>query len=90
MKKMTSNEIIQAIFEEVERAEKKYPYWPEDAIHAAAVVNQEAGELAEACLAVRYKKGSIEHAAEEAVQTAAMAVRFLLGLDRYHSMKRDG
>ena len=77
---MILNEITQAINQEMERAKEKFPWWPEDQIHAAAIVAEEAGELLQATLQNKYEKGSLENVRKEAIQTAAMAVRFLENL----------
>ena len=49
------------------------------------VVAEEAGELAKAVLQSVYEpsKADLADVAAEAVQTAAMAIRFLLSIDRY-------
>lgn len=71
---------IEAILLELERAENKFPSWPDDLIHAAAIVGEESGELIRAALQYRYEGGVVEEAEKEAVQVGAMAVRFLKGL----------
>lgn len=73
---------------EIIRALGKFPTWPTDPIHAAAIVAEESGELQKAVLEACYepdKKGPMNytHVRAEAVQTAAMAIRFLLGMDSY-------
>jgi hypothetical protein len=77
---MTLNDISKAINEEMEQAEIKFPSWPEDLIHGAAIVVEEAGELIKACLQNRYEKGSLAEVEKEAIQTATMAIRFLENL----------
>lgn len=78
-------EIIEEILTELNRARAKFPTWPDDPIHAAAVLLEESGELMKAC----YQKEPDGHYLQlievrnEAVQTAAMAIRFLVSLDRY-------
>ena len=64
-----------------------WPAWPTDPIHAAAVLAEEAGELVQAANDFTYSNGSLEHMREEAVQVAAMAMRFLDGLDKYERRK---
>lgn len=77
------------IFEEVKdellRAVKKYPTWPTDPLHALAVLGEEYGELNKAMLQYTYEpyKESKKHVREEAIQTAAMAIRLIKSLDRY-------
>ncbi len=77
-------QIIQSIFRELKKAEEKFPKWPTDMIHAAAIVNEESGELAMAALKWTYESGNINEAGKEAVQVAATAIRFLNGLQKDH------
>ena len=79
------SEVLQQIADEVEKASSKFPTWPDDIIHAGNVVAEEAGELAKAILQSVYEphKASIDDVREEAIQTGAMAVRFLMSLHRY-------
>jgi hypothetical protein len=51
---MTKRETMKLINTELKDAIAKYPDWPTDIIHAAAVVNEEAGELIRACLNYHY------------------------------------
>lgn len=78
--KMVPNTIMNAIFMEVERAQKKHPDWPTDMIHAAAIVGEESGELTRAALQWTYEGADIIDAQKEAIQVAATAIRFLIGL----------
>lgn len=70
---------------EVLRATKKFPTWPTDPLHALAVVQEEVGELTKEVVQLTYEphKSSREAVRAEAVQTAAMALRFLMSLDAY-------
>ena len=75
-------DIMQEIDNEIAIAESKFPAWPTDIIHASAIVQEEAGELVKATLEVTYEphktgRGEVE---KEAIQTAAMAIRFLKNL----------
>lgn len=76
---------VDAVLAELARATVKFPTWPTDPLHAVAVVGEEAGELHKAVLQAVYEphKSTPEDVATEAVQTAAMALRFLMSLDRY-------
>jgi len=76
---------IAAVMDELYRAEAKFPQWPSDPIHAAAVLGEEFGELQKAVLQHTYEpeKATLEDVRMEAIQTTAMALRFLLSLDRY-------
>ena len=82
---MKQDEVIQKVVMEVMKAAKKYPTWPTDPIHALAVLGEEYGELNKAVVQMAYEphKASFEQVEEEAVQTAAMAIRFLMSLNDY-------
>lgn len=69
--------IVERILEELERAEKKHQQWPVDVIHAAAIITEESGELMRAALQWNYENGQQEELKKEAIQTAAMCIRFL-------------
>jgi hypothetical protein len=77
--------IIGEIEAEIGKALAKFPTWPTRIIDAGNVVSEEAGELAKACLQVVYEphKESLAGVRQEAIQTAAMCIRFLLSLDQY-------
>jgi len=79
--------VISEVLEEVERATSKFPTWPTDPLHAAGVLQEEAGELMKAVLQGTYEPHKLSSAYDEvrkeAVQTAAMAIRFLMSMDRY-------
>lgn len=70
---------------ELEKALKKYPLWPTDPLHALAVLGEEFGELTKDTLQLCYEphKTTKENLKAEAVQTAAMAIRYLVGLNHY-------
>ena len=70
-------EIFSQVAAEVLRAEELWPEWPTDAIHAAAIVAEESGELVQAALQHRYEGKSRKAMRTEAIQTAAMCIRFL-------------
>lgn len=76
---------IEAVLSEVSRATAKFPTWPTDPNHAFAVVGEEYGETLKEVLQLTYEphKSSKESVKKEATQLAAMAVRFLMSLDRY-------
>ena len=63
---------------EYQSACEKHKEWPMDFIHAAAIVAEESGELVQASLQHRYEKGRFFDMHKEAIQTGAMAVRFLV------------
>lgn len=76
---------IEQVFNEVQRATVKFPTWPTDPLHALAVLGEEYGELNKAMLQLTYEphKTSAEEVRKEAIQTAAMALRLVMSLDRY-------
>ena len=82
---MTTQDIVKDILAELQRAEEKHPNWPTDPLHAVAVLGEEFGELTQAVLNVVYDpaKGSVNFVREEAIQTAAMAIRFLINMEKY-------
>ena len=62
-------------------AEVKFPGWPDDVVHASAILIEEAGELTQAALdfhSGRYEE--YDRMMEEAAQVGAMALRFLIDL----------
>ena len=84
---MLIEETTKEVIAELERATKKFPTWPTDPLHALAVLGEEYGELNKAMLQLSYephKEGaSVKHVREEAIQTAAMALRLVMSLDKY-------
>jgi hypothetical protein len=78
-------EVLAPIMAELERATRKFPTWPTDPLHAVAVLGEEYGELDKAVLQAVYEphKSTTEDVRSEAIQTAAMAIRFVASLDHY-------
>lgn len=82
---MNKHEIYNLINEELKRAKRNYPQWPDHVVARAAIVGEEAGELLQAALEIKYepsKKGrtkeqQMECMKKEAVQVAVTAIRFL-------------
>lgn len=74
-----------AIYAELNRAIAKFPTWPADPLHAVAIIGEEFGELTKAILQLVYEphKSSPYDVKSEAIQTAAMAIRFVRNLDKY-------
>ncbi len=76
---------MHVVLHELNRACRKFPTWPTDPLHAMGVVNEEVGELSKAVLQAVYEpeknpEGAVE---KEALQAAAMLLRFLASLDQY-------
>ncbi len=79
-KNFQEDRVIRLILAELRKAEQAHPTWPEDNVHAAAIVGEESGELIRAALQEEYECGSKDEMVKEAIQTGAMAVRFLLNV----------
>lgn len=78
--------ILSQIAAEVDRAMAKFPTWPTDPFHALAVLGEEYGELQKAVLQFCYEKHkgvTLDDIRAEAVQTAAMAIRWISSIERY-------
>ena len=74
------------VMAELARATAKFPTWPTDPLHALAVLGEEFGELTKAMLQFTYephKKVTRQDIREEAIQTAAMALRLAMSLPLY-------
>lgn len=77
--------VLNEVLDELDKATTKFPTWPTDPLHALAVLGEEYGELNKATLQAVYEphKNPAGAVRSEAVQTAAMALRFLASIDRY-------
>ena len=69
---------LMLIAAECDKACLKHPQWPSDPIHAAAIIAEESGELIRAALQNSYENGHEVEMTKEAIQTGAMALRFLI------------
>lgn len=78
-------DVIGGVYDELKRAIAKFPTWPTDPLHALAVLGEEFGELTKDVLQMTYEPGktNAENVRKEAIQTAAMALRFVASLDAY-------
>lgn len=83
--------VVAETLDEVGRATSKFPTWPTDPLHALAVLGEEFGELTKAMLQLTYEphKTSMNEVRNEAIQTAAMALRLAMSLDRYEYTRSD-
>lgn len=62
-------------------AEAKFPGWPDDVVHACAILIEETGELTQAALDFYYRRyREHDRMMKEAAQVGAMALRFLIDL----------
>lgn len=69
---------IKQVMAELAKAKSKFPLWPVDCVHMAAIVAEEAGELVQAALDYYYGRHlDRKNMIKEARHTAAMALRFL-------------
>lgn len=78
--------INQEVIDEVLRAKTKFPEWPTDPFHALGILGEELGELNKDIVQHMYEpnKGVTRAMIRaEAIQTAAMALRFVQSLDHY-------
>lgn len=83
---MNIQSIIDEVTKELTVATEKFPTWPTDPLHAVGVVGEESGELYKAVLQQVYEphKNKPDDVRKEAIQTAAMAIRFIASLDAYN------
>ncbi len=78
---MTRENAIELLLAELDRAQRLHPKWPDDEVHAAAIVAEEAGELIKATLNYYYHNGGRDDMRTEAIHTGAMALRFLINME---------
>lgn len=76
-------EIIEDILKELDKAEYKFPQWPNDHIHGTAIMAEESGEAVRASVQLVYEKGDIEDLRKELMHTAAMCIRELAHIDYF-------
>lgn len=74
--------IVDAIFDELGRAQRLHPVWPCDTIHQAAILSEEAGEVVKAANNYVYHGGDMQQIRNELVQVGAMVVRMLANLPK--------
>lgn len=79
------DKVIDSVLTELNSAVEKFPIWPTDPLHALAVLGEEYGELNKAMLQLAYEPHKVtpQDIRMEAIQTAAMAIRLAMSLDRY-------
>jgi hypothetical protein len=83
---METIELFELILDELKSATDKFPSWPDDPLHALAVLSEEYGELAKGMLQLTYEphKTNKDQVRSEAIQVAAMSIRLILSLDKYN------
>lgn len=82
---MKLDRLLDEVTHEIQKATQKFPCWPIDPLHAVGILGEEFGELQKEVLQLCYEPHKSSNAAvrTEAIQTAAMALRFLMSLDSY-------
>lgn len=72
--------IMLDVFAELDRARSLHPVWPNDTIHATAIMLEEAGEVLRAAnnLVWGHKGGTVEDVRKEVIETMAMCLRLLV------------
>ena len=73
--------MIEQILQEKGYAERLHPDWPDDLIHAVAIVAEESGEAVRAALNHIYHGGDVDEVRTELIQTAATCLRALEHID---------
>lgn len=80
--------VFDMILEELDKAKKKHPVWPDDPIYCSAYIGEECGELIQACNDYEYEGAGVNQMVEEALHTCVTSIRFLLNIDRFKNRKR--
>lgn len=73
-------EVWQGVADEMERALKKHPEWPDCMVRRVNIITEEMGELARAVNEFEYDGGNVDDMINEAEQTAATTLRMLHAL----------
>lgn len=87
-----AKDFFEGAIAEAAYASDKHRSWPDDdAIHASAILMEEAGKLTQACIDYSYKHLPTEETfarmEKEAFRVAAMALRFYGSLQEYKQIK---
>lgn len=76
------SDILADVLCELDEARLKHPLWPDDGIHALAIIQEEIGEAFQSALDAAYRGGEHAHIRAEISSAAAMCLRFLDNWDR--------
>jgi NTP pyrophosphatase (non-canonical NTP hydrolase) len=81
---MSVKQILEDVEKELVKAKNKFPYWPDDPLHASAIIAEEVGEFHKEVLQWTYEpdKTNYENIRKEAIQSIAMLIRFIDSLDK--------
>jgi NTP pyrophosphatase (non-canonical NTP hydrolase) len=77
---MNLSEAIGLVVTELRAAIDKHPAWPDDQVHASAILAEEAGEVVRAAIDHEWAGGPTKDIRKEAAQAGAMAIRLLMNL----------
>jgi len=77
MYKLTDEEALELSRLALIKAREIHPRYPSDLIHRSAIINEEAGELTQACINHYYFGGDNVKTDNEALHVIATALRFL-------------
>ena len=79
-KGMNFSDAMRLIVQEVYSATSRYPLWPSNLVMAAAIAEEESGEVVKECNTYHWKQGptTLDDIRKEAIQAAAMWIRFLV------------
>ena len=82
MDQLKKNNIFDEIDITLQDAIKKWPNWVymSDALN---IISEEIGEMIQACNQYNYENGDKKEIKKEALQSAAMIIRFLMNFDNY-------
>ena len=69
------------ILAEYRRAKDLHPLWPDDIIHAVAIMCEESGKAIRAAINLQYEDWNIEDVEKKLIETAAMVLRCLVNLE---------
>lgn len=77
---MSTEDAVLMVVNELNKARSRYPQWPDNIVMAAAIANEESGEVVKACNNYYWRHGEDmpDDIAKEAIQAAAMWIRFLV------------
>ena len=70
-----------AIEQELDRAEEKWPRWPDNIFEQLSILAEEVGELNQAVLDHKHSGGEFKDIVKEACHAGAMILRILKNLD---------
>lgn len=92
----TLSAIVDAVVEELDRAEKKWPYFPVDPLHACAIIVEEVGEMVREANRMVYEaddEGTIDTRCadmkQEAIQSIVTLFRLLAVLPQIREYQRS-